>query len=107
MPLVFLLPWVAFGIAFVITQSRFHDAYLERYGGPDRRERNRICWTRPLDYVRLLRKSPFTLASMFRRVDDAVVEQRRRQYVLAALGAFLYPPALFLGIVVYGALFVW
>ena len=107
MPLALLVPWLAFGTAFVIAQYRFHDAFVERYGLPDRRERNRMFWTHPLEYMRLLRKPPFTVAAIFRRVDDPVVEHRRRQYALAAIAAFTYLPALAVGVILYGALFVW
>lgn len=61
----------------------------------------------PLEYLRLLRKPPFTLASMFRRLNDPVVERHRSQYLRAGIAAFAYLPALFVGLIVYGALFVW
>jgi hypothetical protein len=100
-PLIFLVPWVAIGIAFVIAQFRFYHAHIERYGGPDRRERMRMFVTRPAEYVRLLRKPPFTLASMFRRVDDPVVERYRRQYLFAGIASVGYLVALFVGALVY------
>jgi hypothetical protein len=60
----------------------------------------------PLRYLALLRKPPYTLGSIFRRLDDPVVERRRRQYALAGVAAFAYFPALFvglmLGLIVYG-----
>jgi hypothetical protein len=101
-----LVPWLGFAIAFVTTQSRFYDAWFERNGGPDRRQRSRLFWTHPLEYLRLLRKPPFTLGSMFQRLDDPVVDSRRRHYLFAGIAAFAYFPALFValivGLVVYG-----
>jgi len=60
----------------------------------------------PFQLLRLLRKPPFTLGSMFRRLDDPVVDRRRSHYLLAGIAAFAYFPALFvglvLGLIVYG-----
>jgi hypothetical protein len=106
-PIALLIPWLAFGLAFAITQYRFHDAYVERYCGPNRWERGKMYLRHPLQYLRLLRKPPFTLGSMFRRLDDPVVERRRSQYLLAGIATFAYLPALFVGLIIYGALFVW
>jgi hypothetical protein len=67
----------------------------------------RMFMTRPDEYVGLLRKPPFKWSSMFRPVDDPVVERRRKQYVLAGLAAIGYLFVSFLGVILYAALFVW
>jgi hypothetical protein len=88
-------------VAFGITQSRFYYAYFKRYGGGTTAWERQWMWLRhPLQYLRLLRKPPYTPGSIFRRLDDPMVEQRRRQYALAAIAIFAYPPALFVGLVV-------
>jgi hypothetical protein len=67
-----------------ITGRRFYSAYLDRYGGPDGR---RQMW-QPWRWSP--RRGPWSLESWFRRVDDPLVERRRRQHLLAWGGIALY-----------------
>lgn len=71
-----------------ITSSRFYDAYLQRRGGPSRRERTRMFFFEFEAYRDLLKHPPFTLRAHLRQSDDPGVERLRRHYI-GSVGLFV------------------
>ena len=74
----------------LIAQLRFYRSYLHRYGDEEVRRRHRL-WPLPLtlgEFTR--RRAPWTAGTLFRRLDDPVVEGRRRQLLLAWAAVFAF-----------------
>lgn len=84
----------------VIAQWRFYRAYLHRYGDAGGRRRH---WLRGLpmtlrDVSR--RRPPWSMSTLFRSLDDPIVESRRRHLLLAwgAVIAFILLGPLFVAL---------
>jgi hypothetical protein len=67
----------------LIAQWRFYRAYLDRYGDAESSHRHWL-WGLPMtlrDVVQ--RRPPYSLSTLFRALDDPVVERRRLELLLS------------------------
>jgi len=82
---------VALMVLNLMAQWRFYGAYLRRYGGADDRRRRWLLWKWPMslrDVYRL--PPPWSLSTLFRPLDDPLVERRRRQLLLSWGAVFAF-----------------
>ena len=80
----------------VIAQGRFFNAYLRVYGTDEDRRKGWSMWDWPTNIRNtVLRRPPWTISSLFRSVDDSLVERLRVQSLVtfvAFLALFLAAP---------------
>lgn len=79
-------PVVVVGVVMliVIAQGRFFNAYLSVYGTDDDRRQGWSMWDWPTNIRNtVLRRPRWTISSLFRSVDDSLVERLRVQLLLA------------------------
>ena len=98
-----LVVLLVLAVLVVYTNWRFQEAYLHRYGGPTIEERWQQFKQHPLRVWAGQAMHPKSAhASPFRRVDDAEVERRRRQYLLVSALCLLTALAEILALVIGG-----
>jgi len=94
-------------VTYFIAAGRFYGAYFEHYGGAEeRRRRKRLLWQWPdlFNYLEVWR-APWSVVSLFRRLDDPAVDRLRRDCQILLLAHIVVFAAMFVGSGIVARLF--